>query len=140
MKIKPKFTTGLKRLLRLADHLDTVKKKTFDMCVWRYDTECGAVACAVGHACTIPEFKRAGLSIRQNRYGEWYPSYRGKKVVMSVCAFFGLTENEEMYLFANAEDDYDTTPKQVAKRIRRFVKAKSLGLPGVLAGYPVTIS
>ena len=41
------------RLLRLAEHLDTVNEKQFDMSNWARQSNCGTVCCACGHACNL---------------------------------------------------------------------------------------
>lgn len=119
-----------KRLLTLAKHLDKVAPKKFNLNEWK----CGTVACAVGHACTIPEFNKAGLKMEpgKNRRFRW-PIYRsvgefGPDMSQgwgAVEDFFGLITTEAAYLFHadSYKDDYaNPTPKLVAKRIRKFVR------------------
>jgi hypothetical protein len=48
---------NVKRLLRLADHLDGVPVARFDI----HDWACGTTACAIGHACFVTEFMADGL-------------------------------------------------------------------------------
>ena len=84
-------TTGVARLTRLADLLDTVKPEQFWLQAWfasrkltqdelnglsawesaeppgYTETECGTVACAVGHALRLPEFNDAGFLPRRRR-------------------------------------------------------------------------
>lgn len=54
------------RLLKLADLLDTIPPKQFDMGLWSNSPEfnCNTVACAAGWACSIPEFAEAGLHLQ----------------------------------------------------------------------------
>lgn len=58
-----------KRLLKLADRLESVPRKQFDMATYFTETygpepDCGTAACALGWACTMPEFKRLGLGLK----------------------------------------------------------------------------
>lgn len=58
-----------RRLLKLADTLEAVPRKEFDIREWGRDTTnkkgevCGTVACAMGHACSVPSFRAAGLKL-----------------------------------------------------------------------------
>lgn len=125
------------RLLRLAEHLETVvPPERFDMgifaCVGRLD--CGSEGCALGHACDIPEFRKAGLSIdwgegdsRGIRYGD--VSFGGDENLSAAMKFFDISEGAALHLFM-PEDDTDLeeyvapespTPLDVAARIRHFV-------------------
>lgn len=70
---------SLRRLQILVDHLKNVNPRKFDLREWAYSAvwrnqcpvtldevtnpECGTTACAVGHACTIPEFQKLGLAL-----------------------------------------------------------------------------
>lgn len=106
-----------KRLLKLADHLETVPRSKFYLSVW----SCGTQACAIGHACSIPSFKRAGLKLKL-WFGILKPSFDNQTGFSAAMAFFDLTWPEIDRLFAASGPSDRTTPKQVAKRIREFVK------------------
>lgn len=63
---------GLRRILKLADYVRTVRPKKFDFRTivgefWRgkQDLSCGATACALGHAATMPLFRGLGLYITE---------------------------------------------------------------------------
>lgn len=109
-----------KRLLKLADYLETIPSKRLDMRIWRIEEYCGTVACALGHACDIPSFKRYGLKL-DKRYGN--PAYRKGKVtyrgVEAGAVFFGIPYDDAAYLFDTAEGH--KTPKQVARNFRAYV-------------------
>lgn len=146
-----------KRLLKLADKLETVPPNEFDLGFWfmpdnRNKKDCGATACAFGWACSIPSFKRAGLTrdvkahegngvvfsptsqaelrdcrLEVNATGCQYMSASDKcKDFCAASLFFGISSKDVDYLFT--DDEYDrgnkTTPKQVAKRIRKFVRQR----------------
>lgn len=138
----------LDRLTTLAAHLDLLPDELFYLGAWfasrkptdrELDDEmfvldaedfesndCGTIACAVGHACRIPEFQTAGLKVLNNR-----PVYVPEKFKYgdsgwsAVMGFFGLTESEALHLFLESEypDGGRTTPAQVVERIRAFVRA-----------------
>lgn len=114
------------RLLRLADHLDTVPPENFKITVWKCDT----VACAIGHAVSI--FHEEGLHLF---YPEDYrfiliPRYKNQVGLEAVASFFDITEDDAEDLFTyrgiasrNWQETYlieDITPKLVAKVIRDF--------------------
>lgn len=125
------------RLLRLADHLDTVPAVVFDMTQWAMRADCGTVACALGHACSIPEFAAAGLRLDWShgpyerpsesacvRLGDGSP-LNGYGV---AGAFFDLYIQDVYHLFspsdyldANGDQRADIHPAEVAARIRDLV-------------------
>lgn len=130
MSVKPHV--GLRRLLRLADHLDTVPRKSFDMRYWRAEgANCGTVSCAAGHACSIPSFRKAGLVMEYD-----YTMYAGLKVFMvkyksdesfdALAQFFGISSEDAEFLFNPQQyNQYfyaNITTKQVANRIRKYVE------------------
>lgn len=115
------------RLLKLADHLDTVDQSRFDMSTW----SCGTQACAIGHACEIPEFRKAGLYL-ETLYGQAYPKYaepRQKYAEYSgfdaVAKFFSISLYRANKLFDFDSDGDEPisaiSPKKVAENIRNFV-------------------
>lgn len=105
-----------KRLLRVADHLDTVERKDFDLKSNKN--------CAIGHACRLPYFKRLGL-----RYDpkEDVFKYKGAIQHCAIAICIGITEVQAEYLFcgngiSSIHKSKKPTPKQVAKALRGFVK------------------
>lgn len=134
-----------KRLLTLAKFLEEkVPRKAFDYAVWfgakvldskgrlRSPAECGTTACAMGWACMIPAFKRAGLTVRLAlAYGIERITFKGQAGAFDAAeALFDLTEAEAVYLFSPSTDcDGEATPKQVAKKIRKFVRDAQRGAP-----------
>jgi hypothetical protein len=129
------------RLLKLADFLDTVHPNKFEISSWLntgwrarggcteaelLDLDCGTTACAVGWACTIPEFKAEGLG-----FGGIVPMPTlqmpdGKTLTSweAVREFFGLTQPEALNLFDRGA--YATGPyasaTTVARKIRLLVE------------------
>lgn len=126
------------RLLRLADHLDTLPAESFDMGHWGVlnPRGCGTVCCALGHACFIPEFAAEGLRLDFGtdqepddagelamvvlyRGGLWYATgYR------AAAALFDIPARLAHDLFDPARYDAvpeDIHPRDVAGRIRDLV-------------------
>ena len=103
------------RLTLLANHLRTVPPERLDMTVWT----CGTVACAVGHACTIPELQEQGLSL------SWIsrsPDYAGERGWAAVTKFFDLSWGASKLLFNSDSYVKPPTPTEVADRIDYFVE------------------
>lgn len=133
--------THAKRLLKLADHLDTLPRKEFDFGTWSQVQSCGTTACALGHACTMPAFRRLGAKLVL----DWVesedskflrPTLSGQEDEAGVYevsnTLFGLNYDEVERLFypGNAFHGYsglgeNATPKQVARHIRKFVKERT---------------
>ena len=135
-----------RRLLKLADFLDTVPRNKFDIGRWFSPVGEGAVfpvgeipvvgacnttACAAGWATTIPTFKRAGLHLEPSeRYGVdgetglvvMIPAYGDLRTQLALEAFFGLPGRLAEFIFMpiGYRNGY-ATPKEVAKKIRRVV-------------------
>lgn len=120
--------TGSKRLLKLADFLETeVNPLRFDMGDWGAGNEkgkpaCGTSACALGWASAIPALNRAGAKLS----GEDDPHYFKLGPPENVsAAVFGVDYDEHCDLFET--DVYAKGRrglKAAAKRIREFVKTK----------------
>jgi len=121
------------RLLKLADFLDKLPKKLFNIetitnCdgaareALPYALEhprrnCGTAACAMGWspACfprQIEWTERDGIGMKDGSSRYWWGT--AKK-------FFGLTDEEINYLFTGDFYEYQVSPKKVAKTIRKFV-------------------
>jgi hypothetical protein len=102
-----------KRLLRVADHLETVARKDFDIA--------SNENCAVGHAARLPYFKRIGLKFGSD--GDF--EFNGADHKYAIADLFDLRVNEVEQLFMLGGYKKDPTPKQVAKAIRKFVNEHS---------------
>jgi hypothetical protein len=128
------------RLLKLADHLEqTVSKEpdTFDMTVYGERVGCGTKCCALGHACSIPEFREGGLRL------EWFEDdpvadvrlerVDGQEDLLNIDAamsFFGLEEHQAVQLFTYRDGGGGgpkLTPHDVANEIRTLVKRHLAG-------------
>jgi hypothetical protein len=128
------LSTGRGRLAHLADFLDTVKLREFDLRTWKREADCGTTACAVGWAATLPEFQELGFYIQKlNMYqgddmgGSFRPIYTfggtraihgdshwsaqpsGSAVTQweAVDAFFEIPSEVSGYLFLAGSYDED---------------------------------
>lgn len=126
-----------KRLLKLADFLETVPAKAFNIRNWQRDPatkpegktpgECGFAGCAVGWAVHAKLFR--GLKFGEYEYGSNVPHYQGEYEWEAVSTLFDINNGcngtgqfqDAEFLFCGLSYDIDPTPKQVAKRIRAFV-------------------
>lgn len=120
-----------KRLERLAQLLEnwSVEKKflvapegrekvnKFDIEIWK----CGTAACALGSACMLPEFNKAGLKLD----GAALPAYKGYSESVAGAEFFGLDYDEACLLFMPWNYKDNPTPKTVAKRVREILAGKA---------------
>lgn len=122
-------TKGRLRLLTLAKFLDErVPATRFNLVCWVRDQgfkqrECGTAACACGWATTIREFRKDGLSLMHNE-----PALKLKGGMIldgweAITTFFEITHTQAERLFSyTAYDAFASGPRDVAKRIRGFVK------------------
>jgi hypothetical protein len=115
------------RLLRLAAFLDALPRRSFNLMNWYQESEdCGTVACAVGWACTLPEFRRAGLTLDASGFRGMQrgrPRYRGWFGFKAAEKFFGLDSAAAERLFSPEvyPNGSRTRPQTVARRIRELV-------------------
>lgn len=116
---------NVERLAILAEFLTTVQEDKFDLKHWRIQNSepnenstyaeiaisdkqlikgCNTAACAMGWACTIPEFKKAGLSFCTNEENivlrKTIPNKNYKRTFYGYEAaeyFFGFKETTTVY-------------------------------------------
>jgi hypothetical protein len=139
------------RLLILAAFLETVPEHKFSLSSWRdtglerltleerlsgyyisnkklLNNSCGTTGCAIGWACTIPEFIEDGFSWSRNcplltdnskEWREWMKVWHGFDAVEN---FFSIDGSTSEYLFMDTSyDEYKSGSKDVANRIREVV-------------------
>lgn len=114
---------NIERLTKLADFLDTVPERRFDLSRWRAakgTIECGFAGCAVGWASLIPEFRVDGLTL-DSEWGE--PVFLHWESWLAVERFFDLSTRQAERLFGRSEyqEHPEPTPIDVTKRIRTLV-------------------
>lgn len=115
-----------KRLLELADYLDKVgTSKPFDFSITV--NECGSAGCALWDLHSLHP-RAFPVALFKDDYGD----FTGKIEVPldeRVCEWFGISGDDCDHLFAPGWSDLklsaDATRKQVAKHIRKFVKARA---------------
>lgn len=114
---------NVKRLLKLAAFLETVKPLQFEMRDFGHIRECGFAGCALGwaaYAKLFEGFRRVPVDVDYMRFelhGKPIDGFSAAKKVFSIYC------SDAVDLFT--ENKKDEKPKQVATRIRQFVKANS---------------
>ncbi len=133
----------IKRLLKLADFIDKLPRKAFNLGILASKTSCGTTCCLMGWAGMMPTFRRLGyrtnfdvfgeLSSKGVEYGDG--NYESIGDYSGAANLFGLLWEESIGLFksTNPYNYYPTdrpTPKKAAKVLRAFVarKLKELGV------------
>ena len=135
---------NIQRLQTLAAFLRTVPQEHFDLHSWRSSEgyeyasdddlttlQCGTTACAVGWACSLPEFQAQGLA-----WGTDSLSYTGYPVYKfseggdaegweAVEEFFDISYSTAEHLFASDEYEDNATAVQVADRIEEVIAQRS---------------
>ena len=135
-------------LLMIVDRLKSVKPERFDLGNWagsnlipwqgRDDLSCGTIACAIGWATTIPEFRAAGFCLKKHSWlenqAEIHYQHNGEdlKEFDAVAAFLDIDNRDAEYLFHPDEyidqygDELEITGlegiENVIYRIQEFIK------------------
>ena len=126
----------------LEAKLRTVSQDQFDMNTWcgsaahpwegKEDLSCGTVACALGHATTIPEFKALGLRlvIDDANSGMGFIKYGYLTSYLAAAKLFDITVDQSMHLFSGVSYrtyekdtwiDNAVTSNMVADRILEMI-------------------
>lgn len=97
------------------------------------DVRCGTVACALGWACLIPEFRESGLHVVKGNFDQSYPEYGSSIGAYAAAEFFEITKVDACSIFnPTSENDYpgthfrDVTQDMVADRIDALIAAERL--------------
>jgi len=125
-------------LSALADMLDTLPPRQFDLGEWKRETSCGTTACVIGHAIEkglLPALKLSRDPHYSNRYFVVHETSGGSGFVAVARAFSPNLDCQDAYaLFSvpgynqnEGGGGYtgDPSPKQVAQHIRRFISSNS---------------
>lgn len=82
---------------------------------------CGTTACALGWACSVPSFRRAGLRLKVSPIvgTRGVPEYAGRTGSDAAMVFFDITETQAEGLFYAWTIK---TPKKWARHARELVK------------------
>jgi hypothetical protein len=118
-------STTHRRLNKLADYLETVPRKLFNMERWGTDTPCGTAACVAGHACTlfpremrlhrVSEYSTGYHVVTRRNDGKWMWTWGSR----AFARTFGVKDDEATEI---CEDFSLCTPKQAAKKVRGLAK------------------
>lgn len=110
------------RLRRLAKRLRLVEKKDFDISRWTH--ACGTPACVGGWACTIPEFRKAGLRLVPDYAGgtKSMPTYRRHHTFDAMAMFFGPDAEREGVFDGSGYSTRRPTPQDAVDKIKDVVK------------------
>lgn len=114
------MTIRADRLLKLADYLETVPRKKFDMRFWKDEGACGFAGCAIGWAAHGKLFR--GLTIKGTSDLDFEPHYAGATRMAAVSLLFGISIVQAQNDLFGGWDELQGTPLQVSKRIRKFVR------------------
>lgn len=127
----------------LATALESFKntpKLKFDLSDWWKEEGCNTTACAMGLACTLPSFQKAGFGLDAYSYTDG-PGIVSKNITFATSTRFkqrlygsaaiaeglGLTDDEvdSLFYYSSYPSRRLTQPSEVAARIRALVaKAK----------------
>lgn len=125
----------LDRLQILVDYLKTIPDRKFDLASWANTNkwhvdnklqnltdfnECGTVACACGHAATIPEFNALGFKMQDDLTFVYEVDGRNQYSWHAVKTLFGLGRESVHHLFN--EDRYSRGSRDdVIERMENFI-------------------
>lgn len=92
------------------------------------DPAMGMAADAAGCAALHPWFQERGLTMKHGDVRDYFsyaPCYGGKESSEAIAAFFGITDEEQRYVFDGSsyglEDPRDITIRMVSSRIRSLI-------------------
>jgi AraC-like DNA-binding protein len=115
------------RLERVADYLARkTESSAFDMGAWSFlkhpsQGQCGFAGCAMGWVAHEKMFRGFKLELAYGPLVGQVPTYYGAKIYGAVAKLFGISESEASDLFG---PKLGTTPKDVARDIRSFIRYK----------------
>ena len=99
---------------------------TFDLGLYYNTGPCGSVCCALGLAAISPVFQAQGLTLSACGV----PLYQNTHGIEAAALFFSLPPPIMQHLFWPYSYKRDpTTPQQVARRIRQFIKVVKTTAP-----------
>ena len=125
----PNLMPNIPRLTTLAQLLSQPlpANHTFDLGPYYTTGPCGSVCCALGLAAISPVFQAQGLTLSESGV----PLYQNTYGIEAASLFFSLPPPIMQHLFwpFSYRRSTCTTPKQVARRIRQFIKVVKTTAP-----------
>ncbi len=121
-------TYHVNRLKKLAEYLyELPPQEYFNMTDW-FKGGCNTASCALGHACTIKSFKKAGLRAIAPLIscGNYYPIYKNLRGFSAAKEFFGIEYSESLHLFSKDSYNKVNSPQEVANAIIGFLYQKNI--------------
>lgn len=91
------------------------------------EVPCGTQACAMGHACYVPEFRELGLQL--NNRGIPTMKYSGAFGAEAGAELFGISSSAAYRLFIRGPEKADgkrVTPLMVAKEIEEYIRVREI--------------
>lgn len=154
-------------LLELANFLENLDPNRFDIRTWRRPsknsvgfvsdeellTDCNTVACAIGWAATLQNWKNAGFYVDTLEITQEYLSHSlSKPYTMAIIKWSGNTKvdsyqaiqegldlpdrmAEVLFDYHNYADEEFTDPETVAERIREFCTVHEEELQNLICNY-----
>lgn len=93
-------------------------------------TACGTTACALGFACSAPEFIKEGLVWEKDRWDQYHPTFDGYFNFEAAEEFFGISIDRSEKLFGSIDDHETGTHKQIfLRRLRKYLVKKGYITP-----------
>lgn len=130
---KAAVAPNIEALEKAIEILESLPDSLVNLNSWKTgDTDCGTVACVVGHCCLNEWFNAKGLTLT-----DWGPDYICPHNKIELCSwdavegFFGLSSTQSSFLFKKGSYDSPTDNsvsirQQVINRIKEFVDRKQL--------------
>lgn len=129
MATKKKLRTSISRLRRLMAHLTTIPQTMWNMDTFgdqANKTMCKTACCVLGHAATVPEFKKLGL--KWTGYKNPWTTITTWSITFDDAAyqdagekFFGLSHVESEKLFFSG---YDKSVGRKIDEIRTLIEKR----------------
>ena len=122
-----RLETLANRLIKVAGELDRgrIKGRKFSLNYWYKTQDCGAVCCAIGEAAAIKSFRDEGFHLAGDPIGiGMFPAYQTETGWPAVLRFFDIDAKDARYLFDVSGYAWQASPRDVAQRIRLYVKER----------------
>lgn len=132
-KFEPAPKLERRRVRRLMTVLRHVTPEMFNMDLWaeKIGKSCNTVACAAGHSAMDPKLRAQGLRLKRWRLGCMSGvevAFRSRTEIGALRAFFGITYEEAMKIFVNAENYHGLIrPHHVNRKLEQLLARDTAG-------------